>query len=444
MPVDISIIMPSLNVAKYINQCLESVVSQTKKEIEIICIDAGSTDGTLQIIEDFAKRDNRIRIINSPIKSYGYQMNLGIDASCGEYIGIVETDDFIELDMFDKMYEQIKDNNVDFVKGAYIGFIGNEDTIERKFSESICKDMLGHVLDLKNNRKLGILSPVHIWSGIYRKQFLIDNDIRFNETHGASFQDTSFSILVGMVADSCIYIDDAFYHYRMDNANSSVKSASKIRCVVDEYEYLIQKLKELNKYSDDVREIIERQKLLTYEWNYERLNADGRHEFIDIIKNEMNSYTDSMMSWEMTQNEKQIVEKLTDYSLIKKNLSVEQEFNNKLKKFIGECKNGIGFNVVGAGKLFDKLINIKKAIKCDFIKSLSDNSTDLHGKYIHGYLVKPVEYIAERNKYDQWIITNRYHSKEIFDQLIQLGIPKENIIVFEKMIDIDLIWEFCL
>ena len=99
----VSVIMPSLNVVQYIQECMESVVRQTLSDIEIICVDAGSTDGTLEILQEFAKKDQRISIIVSDKKSYGYQMNLGLKAAKGEYIGIVETDDFIEPNMYEDL-----------------------------------------------------------------------------------------------------------------------------------------------------------------------------------------------------------------------------------------------------------------------------------------------------------------------------------------------------
>lgn len=101
----ISVIMPSLNVSKYIKQCLQSVLNQTLEDIEIICVDGGSTDGTLDIIQQYVKKDNRVKLIHSDIKSYGYQMNLGIKEASGDYIGIVETDDYIQSDMYRGMSE---------------------------------------------------------------------------------------------------------------------------------------------------------------------------------------------------------------------------------------------------------------------------------------------------------------------------------------------------
>lgn len=96
--------MPSYNVGIYIGECIESVVSQTLKDIEIICVDAGSTDGTLEILEEYAAKDERIRLLHSDMKSYGHQMNMGLASACGEYIGIVETDDFIAPDMYEELY----------------------------------------------------------------------------------------------------------------------------------------------------------------------------------------------------------------------------------------------------------------------------------------------------------------------------------------------------
>ena len=119
----ITVIMPSLNVAPYIEKCIQSVVNQTLQDIEILCIDAGSTDGTLEILEQFKREDSRIRIIHSDKKSYGGQVNMGIDMAKGKYIGIVETDDFIASDMYEKLYDIAESHNLDYAKGTYDNFI---------------------------------------------------------------------------------------------------------------------------------------------------------------------------------------------------------------------------------------------------------------------------------------------------------------------------------
>ena len=115
----VSVIMPSLNVVKYIDECIQSVLNQSLKEIEIICVDAGSTDGTYERLKEYETNDSRVRVILSDKRSYGYQVNLGIKESNAKYIGIVETDDYVDENMFDILYNRAEDNNLDFVKADF-------------------------------------------------------------------------------------------------------------------------------------------------------------------------------------------------------------------------------------------------------------------------------------------------------------------------------------
>ena len=115
----ISVIMPSLNVGDYMEQCLSSVLSQSLKDIEVICVDAGSTDQTLDIIKKHQVSDKRIKIIHSDKKSYGHQVNLGLKEANGIYISIVETDDYIDENMLEDLYESSQDNTIDIVKANF-------------------------------------------------------------------------------------------------------------------------------------------------------------------------------------------------------------------------------------------------------------------------------------------------------------------------------------
>lgn len=118
----VSVIMPSLNVRDYIEASIRSVMNQTLRDIEIICIDAGSTDGTLEIIEYLSNEDKRIKLIKSQIKSYGYQLNCAIKASNGEYIAVVETDDYIDERMYEELYTIAANKSIDIVKGNYTAY----------------------------------------------------------------------------------------------------------------------------------------------------------------------------------------------------------------------------------------------------------------------------------------------------------------------------------
>lgn len=181
----VSVVIPSLNVAEYMEECLESVTRQTLKEIEILCIDAGSTDGTLQIIEKYASGDPRIRLIGSDKKSYGYQVNLGIREARGKYIGIVEPDDYIDKTMYQSLYSHTNNYFPDFIKGGYIEFASIKGRrVCAGVSRSHLADVFDQLIFFGDAREKGILEINHIWAGIYRRDFLIEKNIRLNETAG--------------------------------------------------------------------------------------------------------------------------------------------------------------------------------------------------------------------------------------------------------------------
>ena len=245
----ITVIMPSLNVVDYIDECIRSVLRQTFQDIEILCIDAGSTDGTLEKIEEYAKNNSYIRIINSDVKSYGYQVNIGIDEAKGDYIAIVETDDYIASDMFEKLYRIAVDNDLDYAKGnaenhvivngrsryykTWVFPIGDE-KYTKVIKPSIYSDL--------------VLSDCNIWKGIYKKEFLNKNKIRCNETKGAAFQDIGFVLQVYLKAERCAYIPDTVYYYLFEREGASICNPGVLLFVAREFTRLFeQNLVEKNK-----------------------------------------------------------------------------------------------------------------------------------------------------------------------------------------------------
>ena len=97
----ISVLVPCCNVEKYLRQCLDSIINQTYTELEIICLNDGSTDSTPDILREYEKKDSRILVVDKPNSGYGATMNLGLKMAKGKYIGIVESDDYIEPSMYE-------------------------------------------------------------------------------------------------------------------------------------------------------------------------------------------------------------------------------------------------------------------------------------------------------------------------------------------------------
>lgn len=232
--------MPALNSAKYIHKCMESVVNQTLREIEIIPVDAGSTDGTWEVFQEYAAKDERIKPIHSDKKSMGYQYNIGMDAATGKYIGFVETDDFVPPDMFEKLYEAAEETNVDWVKADFDLFVDMPEhilvTIPRFRPER--RVLYNQVLKATDYPDL-IMEETYMWPGIYRREFLLTNRIRLNETLGAAFQDTGFVRQSLMFADKIMYLNQSFYKYRRDNNLSSAYNPEGIRYMLQEIQFLL-------------------------------------------------------------------------------------------------------------------------------------------------------------------------------------------------------------
>lgn len=231
----VSVIMPSLNVEKYIRECMESVMNQTLSDIEIIAVDAGSTDGTLEILEEYAKLDKRIQVIRSEKKSYGYQVNYGIALAQGEYISIVETDDVIVPNMYEILYEVCIRNNADFAKGYTKPFcvVDEEDRIFSTSNTFFIHEGIANQVINPSERPDIFLKDRFLWLGLYKNDFI--KNIKLNETAGAAFQDVGFMFQTLSQANRAIYIDKPIHFYRQDNGNSSIHNIKSVGYIVNEY-----------------------------------------------------------------------------------------------------------------------------------------------------------------------------------------------------------------
>ena len=185
----ISVIIPIYNSEKYLREALDSVVAQSYKKLEIICINDGSTDNSLAIIQEYAKKDDRFVIIDKSNSGYGASVNLGISKSTGEYIAIFEPDDVLDENIYKILLEELISNNIDIVKCNFYNYWSKKNKLKR--SGLIAKTSSKHVFHPKDNLKL-FTCHASVWAGLYKKSFLTNNDIRFLETPGASFQDMSF------------------------------------------------------------------------------------------------------------------------------------------------------------------------------------------------------------------------------------------------------------
>lgn len=279
--VKVSVLVPIYNVEKFLVECLDSLVGQTLEEIEIICINDGSTDGSLEIVKKYAKNDKRVVVIDKKNTGYGDSMNRGLNVARGEYVGIVEPDDFVELTMFGKMYEQAKKFEVEVVKTNFYDYATKEKKDVKK-SNLFLSDEVGRVVDTRQKQHIFFQQP-SVWSAIYKAEFLKKNRIEFLPSGGASYQDAGFTFKVWATARRVVFLEEAFLHYRNDNPNSSVKSAGKVFAVKDEYD-AVEKYLEERELMSEFGPTLAAVRMGGYIWNMRRLERGVAKEFAKTVE----------------------------------------------------------------------------------------------------------------------------------------------------------------
>jgi len=213
--IKVSVIVPVYNGEKWLNRCLRSLVCQTLKEIQIICVNDFSKDNSLSILQEYAKKDKRI-IIKNLKKNRGESVarNKGLEIAKGNYIAFIDQDDYVDLDFYEKLYEQTKNGRIDIVKGNVI--------TKQRGVENI--DVLHY--KIKKNRFYFI---ANWWSAIYNRNFLQKNNINLpqNLILGG---DTAFLLRAVINANKIEIVDNSFYHYikRVNSGNSDTLNYKKI------------------------------------------------------------------------------------------------------------------------------------------------------------------------------------------------------------------------
>jgi glycosyltransferase involved in cell wall biosynthesis len=359
----VSIIIPIYNLKEYLCECLDSVIGQTLKDIEIICVNDGSTDGSQDILNSYRKKDERIVIIEQNNSGYGQSMNKGIEQARGEYIGIVEADDYVPLNMYEELYKKAVENELDFVKADFYRFKRSDSgSMELNYNHlSQHKKDYNIVFNPSENPE-AIRFIMNTWSGIYKRSFLEENNIRHNETPGASFQDNGFWFQTFVFAKRAMIIDKPYYMNRRDNPNSSVYSEKKVYCMNREYDFIrsilvkdkeiwerfkyIYWLKKYNNYMGTLWRIAEE-----YRHDYllriceELRRAESRGElkkevFTKAARNNIKSMTEDPEKYYLTRVYPQTI----NQKVFEKMTELETE-NRKLKEEIKELRQSESFRI---------------------------------------------------------------------------------------------------
>ncbi len=352
----ISIIVPVYNSEIYLEECLESIQYQTLQDIEIICVDDGSTDGSLNIMKQFEQKDSRFRVLHKENTGYGNSMNIGMDAAKGKYIGIVESDDWIPKDMMQILYECAEMNEVDFVKSDFYRFVHQADGKVRTIYNRLTGDAKYYNRVLCPSDEIETFRFVmNIWSGIYRTDFIKENRICFNETPGASFQDNGFWFQTFALADRVYFLNKPLYMNRRDNPLSSVNNKEKVYASCAEYdfirEWIIKELKGRKKYLYLCAEGRIRNYIFTINRIGDAFKADFYKRFCDDYKKLIEA--EEIAETLLPDNWKQRITDILANS--EEACRKEMEFKNQYMNIIGKYSDIV---IYGAGRNARKVFQI--------------------------------------------------------------------------------------
>lgn len=428
----VSVIMPMLNAAQYLEECMNSVICQTLTDIEIIPVDAGSTDGTVELLEKYATQDKRIKIIHSDKKSVGYQYNLGIAAAKGDYIGFVESDDYILPRMFEILWNTVEKNQLDWVKADYSWFMDYPD-VGRKMI-SIHEKRFCPINAIFNPAFYPeqYTQEIFMWRGIYNREFIQKNHILLNETPGASFQDTGFILQAFMYAERAMYLDESLYCYRRDNQGSSSHQDNTILFEIDEVEYITNIINNTAKLHDMFWEVNYMRAIGRFMSAYNRVpprkkcpkiicNAVDRYRnylLQELNNNELFWETCSASQWlrELTWLQDGIEKFDEEYQRL------DEEKETLLKKGIQKVLSYKKVIVFGCGDHGSGIISLLLRLRKNEIVSASDNDSRKWNKEFMGIHVLPPDQLKV-DKDTIVLVANVKYFYEIKAQLINIGIP---------------------
>lgn len=405
----ISIIIPTHNSEKYISRIKDCLFAQSFSDFEALFIVSGDDD-TAAILQEVAVGDPRIRIIEDSNSSYGHKINVGIKAAQGEYISILESDDEYSPDFLEQLKAAIESEpgkTLDFVKGNFAMFADLPQGRKCLEMSLASIEACGPIIDLQQEPQYRRNLYTHIWTGLYRKEFLTENNIKCNESPGASFQDAGFSILCALYGRKIKFAPKAIYLYRMDNVKSSSKDDSKYLCIRDEFDWVKSELIARKLNAPDAMDYYNSCMHSSFFWNAKRLHPTPRQKFLEAID-----------------------DGIVDILDLENAIASAKEIE-KLVQFLTGEKKCVLWGAAGIGR--DVLV-VQDFLEKNAITKVVDNNPELIGKAVGDYIIeKPGTDIINRDYF--FILTGKRSTPEIKKQLMDEGVEEANIIEIKEPVN---------
>ncbi|MBE7710886.1 MAG: glycosyltransferase family 2 protein [Cyanobacteria bacterium SIG31] len=257
--VKVSIVVPVYNCEPFLAKCLDSILGQTLKEIEVICVNDGSTDSSLEILQEYASKDSRMMVIDKTNEGQAVARNIAIEHARGEFLGFVDADDWVDLDYFEKLYQAAKKNNCDVACAGFKRFKKNKERIADFYeAELVCTTTNDKV------RLANIPAHNYIWNKIYNREAWVEAGIKFQS--GRYYEDMALLIKIIHKMKKMVTVPDVYYIYRLNPTSTCAQKTNRYSA---DYRWA---LGEMFRYADENDIILQRDNIIHKKIYYKIFN----------------------------------------------------------------------------------------------------------------------------------------------------------------------------
>lgn len=325
----ISVVVPVFNTGKYLPKCLDSLLLQTYDNIEIICVNDGSDDNSLEVLEQYAKKDSRIKVYSQENSGVSVARNLGMSESSGDYVSFIDSDDWVYLTLYQEFVNCLNklQKNIDiFMFNAAFYSVGKNDAYPKVFVDAL--DWNNHTSEYTIHTFDDCMRPfsrnLSASNKIYRKQFLVEKDIKFEEN--LIYEDQYFAIKTFLNANSIVFTDEIFYKYRRgDEVTLSTQSSEKAFNIFEIMDLVDAEINKLDVY-ESYKYALFQYKTNTFVQRFSYCPEALKNEYYEEMKNRL-------LIAETQGIDAQIASKLRNYNIFYHiKISNREGFEKYLKK----------------------------------------------------------------------------------------------------------------
>ena len=396
--IKLSIIIPVYNVEKYLEECLDSVSKQTLKDIEIICIDDGSTDNSLNILKEYSKKDKRIKIISKENGGQASARNLGIREAKGEYIAFIDSDDFIEDTMFEELYNKAEENNLDIAMCKIALYDNHTEEIKKHlwyYMLGVFRDFEKEVFNHKDTKEFTCEISVTPYNKIYKASLIKNNNILFPE--GLIFEDEKFFYDTYLRAKRVSIVDEFLYYYRTNRKGSTVDITKEndYTDIIPIFKQIRETFKETGNYEDYKIPLANRFIHLELS-RFTQTSLKYKEKFFNLMKDDLNEVLkDQSIKDNLESNVKFRVSKILKAENYEEFKKLDED---KIFSVVMACYNAEKYLDETINSLISQNFSFESNIQLILVDDGSeDNTKEICQKYVELY-PDNITYVYQENK----------------------------------------------